>query len=63
MKNKHESYLTEFIHLTEMWQDGEYNKVGDIINTEAWSQSRVAEFCAYFSKYLPTQLNLLYKFL
>ena len=60
MKNKQE---TEFIHLTEMWQDGEYNKVGEIINNEKWSRARVAEFSAYFGKYLPTQLNLLYKFL
>ena len=25
---------TEYIELTELWQDGEYNKVGSIINRE-----------------------------
>ena len=55
---------TEFIELTELWQDGDYYKVGSTINTEKWTQARVAEFCAYVSKYLGTsQLNLLYKFL
>lgn len=55
---------TEYIQLTELWQNGEYNKVADTINTEAWSHRNVAEFCAYFNKYLGSnQLNLLYKFL
>ena len=64
MKQKEDSmFPTEFVELTELWQDGEYNKVGEIINNEKWSRARVAEFSAYFGKYLPTQLNLLYKFL
>ena len=64
IKQKEDSmFPTEFIDLTELWQDGEYNKVGEIINNERWSRARVAEFSAYFGRYLPTQLNLLYKFL
>ena len=64
IKQKEDSmFPTEFVDLTELWQDGEYNKVGEIINNEKWSRARVAEFSAYFGKYLPTQLNLLYKFL
>jgi len=55
---------TEYIQLTELWQDGEYSKVADTINGEAWNAQRVAEFCAYFNKYLGSnQLNVLYKFL
>jgi hypothetical protein len=55
---------TEFIELTELWQDGDYYKVGSTINAEKWTQTRVAEFCSYVAKYLGTsQLNLLYKFL
>ena len=55
---------TEFIDLTELWQDGGYYEVGSIINKENWSPSKVAEFCSYVAKYLGlTQLNLLYKFL
>ena len=55
---------TEYIELTELWQDGEYNRVGSIINKEEWSRSRVAEFCWYFNKYIGNgQLKLLYKFL
>jgi hypothetical protein len=62
MKNKTKN--TEFIQLTELWQDGEYNQVGAIINKEGWTPSSVAEFCAYVNRFLGSnQLNLLYKFL
>ena len=55
---------TEYITLTDLWNDGEYNKVGHIINKERWKPNRVAEFCAYFGKYCGTnQLSILYKFL
>ena len=43
---------TEFITLTEMWQDGKNLEVGDLINKEEWDSSKVAEFCAYLNKYL-----------
>ena len=54
---------TEFIKLTELWHDGDYYRVGSIINKEKWSQGRIAEFCAYVSKYIPSALPTLYKFL
>jgi len=55
---------TEYINLTELWQDGEYNQVGSIINQEEWSPARVAEFCSYVNRFLGSrELNLLYKFL
>ena len=55
---------TEFIQLTEMWQDGLYAEVGEVIFNEDWSNARVAEFCVYFNKYLGSaQFSLLYKFL
>ena len=64
-KQKEDSmFETEFINVTEMWQDGKYLEVGELIHKEDWDASRVAEFCAYANKYLgTTQLNLLYKFL
>ena len=35
---------TEYIDLTEMWQDGEYADVARIINEESWSQPRLQNF-------------------
>ena len=62
--NKSTNIMTEYITLTEMWQDGDYREVGDIINKEEWNPSRVAEFCAYVAKYLGLgQLNILCKFI
>lgn len=56
--------MTDFVTLTELWNRGHYNKLGAIIKREKWSPGRVAEFCAYFGKYLGVnQLNILYKFL
>jgi hypothetical protein len=56
--------VTEFIHLTDLWADGEFLEVGDIINEEQWPPRRVAAFCVYVYKYLGThQLDILYKFL
>ncbi len=65
IKQKEDSmFPTEFIDVTEMWQDGDYNKVGDLIKNERWSSARVAEFCAYLNKYLGTrELDVFYKFL
>lgn len=55
---------TKFIQLTELWQDGEYDTLGRIINEESWGSAKIAEFCAYFAKHLGlNQLNILYKFL
>jgi len=55
---------TEFLTLTELWQEGDYVEVGDIIFSEDWSHSRLAEFCLYFCKYLGLrEFELLYKFL
>ncbi len=56
--------MTEFIELTEMWQNKQYNLIGETIREENWNEARVAEFCAYFAKYIGMQeLNILYKFL
>jgi len=64
MSLKNNPTLTEFVTLTELWQDGGYLLVGQIINDECWSAARVAEFCAYFNRFLgPEQLRVLYKFL
>jgi len=56
--------MTEFIELTELWQNKQYNLIGEIIREEEWNQIRVAEFCAYFAKYIGLHdLQILYKFL
>lgn len=55
---------TEYIKLTDLWYDGKYSDVGDIIKKESWSASRVAEFCFYFAKHLGLkELEILHKFL
>jgi hypothetical protein len=64
MNNTKQNMNTEYIKLTDLWQDGQYIKVGKIINQESWNPARVAEFCAYLNKYLgSTQLNVLHKLL
>lgn len=55
---------TSFISLTELWSDCRFIEVGNRINSEQWAPKRVAEFCAYFCKYMGTrQLEILYKFI
>jgi hypothetical protein len=55
---------TDYITLTELWQDGEYNMVGNIIHSEDWSRHRLVEFCSYFAKFLgQRELDLLHKFI
>ena len=39
---------TEYITLTELWQDGDFNEVGSIITSENWTPRRVSEFCSLF---------------
>lgn len=56
--------MTDFIELTELWNNGSYNKIGEIIRREKWDQNRIVEFCSYFAKYVGLrELNILYKFL
>lgn len=55
---------TEYIKLTDLWNEREYAEIGHIMQEESWKPSEVAEFCAYFAKYCGiNQLNILYKFL
>jgi|TARA_R110002153_G_scaffold5754_8_gene26674 hypothetical protein len=55
---------TKYIQLTDLWSDGEYNELGHIMQDESWTNSQIAEFCAYFAKYMGlNQLQILYKFL
>ncbi len=64
MTNTINTKYSEFLNLTEMWQDGDYFEVGEVIANEDWGQARVAEFCNYFARHLGVnQLSLLYKFL
>jgi hypothetical protein len=60
--NKSTNTMTDYITLTEMWQDGDYRQVGYLINKEEWGSTRVAEFCVYMAKHLGLeQLNVLSK--
>lgn len=53
---------TNFINLTELWQDGKFTQVGDALRP--LNARQVAEFCAYFSKYMGvSQLEILHKFI
>ena len=55
---------TEFIALTEMWQDRNYSEVANIVNDSNWSNSKLASFCIYFVKYLGLkELEVLQKLL
>jgi len=55
---------TDYIKLTDLWNNGEYAELGHIMKEESWKPSEIAEFCAYFAKYCGiNQLNILYKFL
>ena len=55
---------TNNIELTDMWYDREYTNIGQVMRNESWSNQDVAEFCAYFAKYVGlNELNILYKFL
>ena len=56
--------ITPYINLTDLWQDGQYLEVGNIIREENWTSSQVAEFCLYFVKHLGLKdFELLHKFL
>jgi len=55
---------TKFIVLTDLWSNGKYNEVGDIIRAENWKPSQIAEFCLYFVKYMGLrEFEILHKFL
>jgi hypothetical protein len=55
---------TSFITLTDLWHNGKYVEVGDIIRAEQWNAGKVAEFCLYFVKYVGLkEFEVLYKFL
>ena len=54
----------EFIFLCDLWCEHRYLEVGNIINREKWKPKKVAEFCAYLSRYLGVnELYIFYKFL
>ena len=51
---------TEFINLTEMWQDGKYLEVTELIADEDWSHGTLIRFCDYMAKHLGlNELNVL----
>ena len=56
--------MTTFLKLTDMWNNNMYYEMGKILREEKWPPCRVAEFCAYFARYIGLkQLETLYKFI
>ena len=56
--------MTEFAKLIDMWHDHMYYDIGKTIQDEQWPSCKVAEFCAYFARYVGLkQLETLYKFI
>lgn len=56
--------MTEFAKLIDMWHDHMYYDIGKTIRDEQWPSCKVAEFCAYFARYIGLkQLETLYKFI
>ena len=43
---------TEFIVLTEMWHDHEYEKISELFEREDWPRDRIVQFCSYFAKHV-----------
>ena len=44
--------MTEFVVLTEMWHNCEFQAVADTIEKEHWPPNRLAEFIVYFRKFM-----------
>ena len=40
--------MTEFIKLTDLWYQGDYNQVGNIIKNENWDKIKAFECCQIF---------------
>ena len=38
---------TEYIKLTDLWNDGEYAEVGHIMKEESWNSSEVPSFALF----------------
>lgn len=43
---------TDFIVLTEMWRDNQYEEIGKLLERENWPRSRLVQFCGYFAKHV-----------
>ena len=55
---------TENIHLSDMWHDGKYKEVADLITEENWSHSDIVNLSLYFVKFVGTRdLRVLMKLL
>lgn len=55
---------SEFILLTETWQNGNYDEVARLVRDSNWTCSELTSFCIYFARYLGIQeLEVLQKLL
>lgn len=54
---------TEFIVLTERWQNHQYEEFGDVFKNENWPPARIIQFCSYFAKHVGmNELQVLHLF-
>lgn len=54
---------TDFIVLTEMWHDHQYEEIGELLEREDWPRARLVQFCAYFARHVGTEeLKVLHLF-
>ena len=54
---------TEFIILTDLWQDHRYEEISRILSKEEWPRARVVQFCGYFAKHVGmNELQVLHLF-
>ena len=40
------------LEITDLWYEGKYEEVAQVIKQENWSTDRTIDFCLYFSKYV-----------
>lgn len=59
-----ESDKTDFIVLTELWNDHQYEEISRIIEAEDWPRNRLVHFCSYFAKHIGVrELSVLHLFI
>jgi hypothetical protein len=43
---------TDFVVLTEMWRDHQYEEIGILLENEDWPRGRLVQFCSYFVRHM-----------
>jgi hypothetical protein len=54
---------TDFIVLTDLWQNHKYEEISNILDEEDWPRNRLVQFCSYFAKHVGmNELRVLHLF-